>query len=278
MNIFFKIIKKNLKNFLTVFFSLCFLTTNSNADMFNKSEEVFYFEKYKTEEEARDKLLDLHPIGSDASKLLKTLEKVGCRCEIKEDSVNKVLGKNNLRYRWCAYDSKVLGHISIWIWNDESGYWSDSSNLLQNLVIHYREPARGSFIIHPILSAISAFNHVKSGFRFEKHKTADSAKEALLEAHPIGSKVNELVEALKKAGAKCSITDWKVNSKKIDPLSSIDSLNIKEKISKPEDGYICFYEEPELVFSTSWIVNVRVSFDNWDLIKEIEVNSTYNHL
>jgi len=33
--------------------------------MFNKFKKGFYFEKYKTAEEAESALLELHPIGSD---------------------------------------------------------------------------------------------------------------------------------------------------------------------------------------------------------------------
>jgi hypothetical protein len=87
MKIFFKIIKKNLKFFLTVFFSLCFLTTNSNADMFNKFKKGFYFEKYKTADEMKETLLELHPIGSSIDGLIKTLEKAGGKCGIYETKI-----------------------------------------------------------------------------------------------------------------------------------------------------------------------------------------------
>lgn len=255
--------------------------------MFNKFKNGFYFEKYKTAEEAKAVLLELHPIGSDVGELVRTLEKAGGKCAIREDKVNKSSNENGLKYMLCTYNSKKIGYISLWIWNDESGYWNNSNNSLVNLVIHYRSSMNqhmsknmiGSVgIIHPIFSTISAINRLKIGFRFEKYKTAEAAEEVLLRIYPVGSKVGELIKSLEKAGAECSITDWKVNKEHIDPLSSVGSLNIKEKIFGSEDGYLCSYEEPELVFSTSWQVDVHVDPEDFSKIKKIKVNSQYNYL
>lgn len=68
-----------LKNFLIVLsisiLSLAITTSNNaEAKMFNKFKKGFYFEKYKTAEEAKAELLKLHPIGSDVEGLVKTLE------------------------------------------------------------------------------------------------------------------------------------------------------------------------------------------------------------
>jgi len=49
-------------------------SNNANANMFNKFKKGFYFEKYKTAEEAKSDLLELHPIGSDVEGLIRTLE------------------------------------------------------------------------------------------------------------------------------------------------------------------------------------------------------------
>ena len=46
------------------------------------------------------------------------------------------------------------------------------------------------------------FNKFKKGFYFEKYSTAEEAKAALLELHPIGSDVGELVKTLERAGAE----------------------------------------------------------------------------
>jgi hypothetical protein len=48
-----------------------------NSRLINKILPGFYFEKYKTAEEAKETLLKLHPIGSDVDELLKTLKKAG---------------------------------------------------------------------------------------------------------------------------------------------------------------------------------------------------------
>ena len=53
--------------------------TTSNANMLNKFKKGFYFEKYKTPEEAKSVLLELHPIGSDVNPLIKTLERARAR-------------------------------------------------------------------------------------------------------------------------------------------------------------------------------------------------------
>ena len=52
-----------------------------------------------------------------------------------------------------------------------------------------------------ILPNINLLYKIQPGFHFEKYKTAKEAKEALLELHPIGSDVGELVKTLEGAGA-----------------------------------------------------------------------------
>ncbi len=66
--------------FLTIFLSLIMFSFGNNeakANIFNKFKKGFYFEKYKTSEEATTELLKLHPIGSDVDTLIKTLEGAG---------------------------------------------------------------------------------------------------------------------------------------------------------------------------------------------------------
>lgn len=43
----------------------------------NKFRDGFYFEKYKTADKAKEALLGLHPIGSNAKSLINTIEKAG---------------------------------------------------------------------------------------------------------------------------------------------------------------------------------------------------------
>ena len=57
--------------------SLLASASPAQANIFNKFREGFYFEKYSTVEEAKEEILKLHPIGSDADELIKTLEKAG---------------------------------------------------------------------------------------------------------------------------------------------------------------------------------------------------------
>lgn len=74
--------KKLSAKILIIISILLAATTNSNANMFNKFKKGFYFEKYKTAEEAKVALLELHPIGSGVGELIKTLEQVGVKCVI----------------------------------------------------------------------------------------------------------------------------------------------------------------------------------------------------
>jgi hypothetical protein len=53
------------------------------------------------------------------------------------------------------------------------------------------------------------FNRFKKGFYFEKYSTAEEAKAALLELHPIGSDVGDLIKTLERAGANVSEEDLK---------------------------------------------------------------------
>jgi len=66
-----------IKTAIIAIFTLFITIKNSDANMFNKFKKGFYFEKYKTAEEAKAALLELHPIGSDVEGLIKTLERAG---------------------------------------------------------------------------------------------------------------------------------------------------------------------------------------------------------
>jgi hypothetical protein len=69
----------------TLLASLIFLNSanQAQANIFNRFREGFYFEKYKTAEEAKAELLKLHPIGSDVQPLIETLERAGAN--VKEE-------------------------------------------------------------------------------------------------------------------------------------------------------------------------------------------------
>jgi hypothetical protein len=72
----FKPMFKNICIFLSLFLAIL-TSNNANANMFNKFKKGFYFEKYKTADEAKEELLKLHPIGSDAQALIETIERAG---------------------------------------------------------------------------------------------------------------------------------------------------------------------------------------------------------
>ncbi len=99
--------KKLSAKILIIISILLAATTNSNANMFNKFKKGFYFEKYKTAEEAKSELLELYPIGSDVNELLKALKKAGAEYGIyreemesyeyvSNDSGKKGVGKRRL--------------------------------------------------------------------------------------------------------------------------------------------------------------------------------------
>ena len=78
-----------MRNFLILILSITALimitNNNAGANVLNKLRKGFYFEKYKTVEEAKAALLELHPIGSDVDALIKTLERVGAKEDTPKD-------------------------------------------------------------------------------------------------------------------------------------------------------------------------------------------------
>ena len=113
-------------------------------------------------------------------------------------------------------------------------------------------------------SHANMFNRLKKGFYFEKYSTAEEAKAELLRLHPIGSDVGELVKTLEGAGGECVITDGTINKKPIGNGSFEESLNVKNKISRNEDFYSCYYREPLFIISFikyHWVVSILVNID-----------------
>ncbi|OFW80267.1 MAG: hypothetical protein A3D15_04325 [Alphaproteobacteria bacterium RIFCSPHIGHO2_02_FULL_40_34] len=110
-----------MKNFLILTISILALTmntTNNNAEakMFNKFKKGFYFEKYKTAEEAKAALLELHPIGSDVEGLVETLE--GAGAETYEPVITEKY-KNNPRLEnmcWYQYSHRTMDSLFPKTW------------------------------------------------------------------------------------------------------------------------------------------------------------------
>ena len=104
--------KKLLIIVLVSVVSIALISTAANANMFNRFKKGFYFEKYKTADEAKDALLDMHPIGSDVSELIKTLERAGGGCGIFEtkieDYVDKFKGKEFTSKRQVTLKKNII--------------------------------------------------------------------------------------------------------------------------------------------------------------------------
>jgi hypothetical protein len=101
-----------LKNFLIVLsisiLSLAITTSNNaEAKMFNKFKKGFYFEKYKTAEEAKAELLKLHPIGSDVEGLVRTLEGAGAIFAKRISKDDALPDKENKKYFYKAVKNIV---------------------------------------------------------------------------------------------------------------------------------------------------------------------------
>ena len=96
-------LKKSTTKYLILFLSFLFLSVlqpinNANANMFNKFKKGFFFEKYSSANEAQKALLELHPIGSDAGELVKTLERAGCNISLTDQNKLNDAKKNNQKY------------------------------------------------------------------------------------------------------------------------------------------------------------------------------------
>ena len=84
-------------------------------------------------------------------------------------------------------------------------------HIIKNFIIAFTLAFTLTFTLTLTLVIISTsnananmFNKFKKGFYFEKYSTAEEAKAALLELHPIGSDVGDLIKTLERAGGKCS--------------------------------------------------------------------------
>ena len=102
-------------------------------------------------------------------------------------------------------------------------------------------------------------NRFKDGFYFEKYKTADEVKSALLELHPMGSSVDELIETLAGAGAV-----------EYNPYSYYDTQGDDvKKYKKPLNINYFRYEHRTFssIFPNSWSIHVRYTENKIESIK-----------
>lgn len=111
------------------------------------------------------------------------------------------------------------------------------------------------------------FNKFKKGFYFEKYKTAEEAKAALLELHPIGSDVEGLVRTLDIAMNRKQIFD-----------KSVD--NLRDRMSKKGSYFYFDYKQFSIPFVGvhRWIVDVSVEGENYEIIKKIQIGSAFDAL
>ena len=84
------------------------------------------------------------------------------------------------------------------------------------------------------------FNKFKKGFYFEKYSTAEEAKAALLELHPIGSDVGDLIKTLERAGTEVK----KYKTSKAEILSYPDS--------KVEYYFFKYFQKTFPIFGYNW--------------------------
>ena len=94
-------------------FPLMLITQNAQAKFMNKFKDGFYFEKYKTEKEVKNALLELHPIGSYSKDLITTLQGAGA-----------IDSKKSIRYRIAELFSNIKGSYDINI--DYKNYYNGS--------------------------------------------------------------------------------------------------------------------------------------------------------
>ena len=134
---------KNLIKIIILLTSFLVTNKNSEANMFNKFKKGFYFEKYKTAEEAKAVLLELHPIGSNVDGLVKRLEGANGKFI---DSINrKDLSSNPVREK--EYFSENISkkasikyryeyETGVWLLNPITwfvGIYCDDNNVIADL-------------------------------------------------------------------------------------------------------------------------------------------------
>jgi hypothetical protein len=107
----------------------------------------------------------------------------------------------------------------------------------------------------------ASINKFRSGFYFEKYKTAEEAEAALLKLHPIGSSVDELVKTLERAGAE-----------EYNPYSYYDNVSSDvKKYEKPNDMIFFRYENRTInsLYPKDWSISIKI--DNNKIIKSLKI-------
>lgn len=123
------------------------------------------------------------------------------------------------------------------------------------------------FLSTPNQANANMFNRFKKGFYFEKYKNAKEAQKALLELHPIGSDVGELIKTLDIATGRKEIFD-----------KSVDDL--KDRLSKKGSYFYFDYISSIVPFVgvSKWVVVVDVDVTNYEVIKKIQIGSGFDAL
>lgn len=117
------------------------------------------------------------------------------------------------------------------------------------------------------------FNKFRDGFYFEKYDTAEEAKAALLELHPIGSDVGELVGTLEGAGA---IEDTPKSKK---DNGGWDHIIIdKRKVLVGNFLFFHYSHRKFFIFPTTWTVIIEFDQINFTKITAISVRSAVDSL
>ncbi|MBT4878655.1 MAG: hypothetical protein HON42_02425 [Alphaproteobacteria bacterium] len=144
----------NLKRILLVV--AVSITTLIEANAMSGSKiENFKFKDYKTEDAAKEALLEIHPIGSNADLLIETLRKSGAdetktifRDKIKQDDRWKGYFNKTIRISQTEYKSTKVSSLAIkaHFYQKSTGiifntklwkvsFWSDKNNNITDLAI-----------------------------------------------------------------------------------------------------------------------------------------------
>ena len=140
--------RSNLTTVLLTIFLLAISANQAQANMFNRFREGFYFEKYKTAEEAKAALLEMHPIGSSVESLIKTLEGAGARAveESEKDLENykkfypkeysEWKQKGNFKTYYAFYDKASPFFVIINYLKWSADIWINKDNKITFIQLH----------------------------------------------------------------------------------------------------------------------------------------------
>ena len=110
--------------------------------------------------------------------------------------------------------------------------------------------------------------HLTSEFKFEKYKTAADAKAALLELHPVGSSVEDLVNTLQEAG---------MNIKKDYQYKSINPRrDLLDKTHNYKSMYATYKWKTSFLPWKIIVVQIIIKYDKKSIIKEFVLTSYHD--